>query len=374
MCFSARCCVLKLGCLATCWILPGAQLPLRHYSTTDGLASNAVYSIASDSRGFLWFATAEGLSRFDGYGFANQTERTGLPHGRIRKILIGRHGNYWLATDGGLIRFRPDLPQSSRDRMIVIHPSSKRESPNIWTLLEDRAGTLWCGTDDGLYAIEDTASPAPHPTKIPIGQTRAAGNDVHVRGLTEDLEGAVWIGVTDGTLYRRLRDRRIEQYPPTEAGRGAAIYCVHADRTGRIWVGRESGLYRSTTASHPGANGFDSLSGKSDGLPRGRVLQIFESRHGDVWVGMFGLLAQSPAHEEPARVWTKDNGLPSRMAQALGQDRDGNLWLGTDEQGAYKLPTDILSYSAAEIGIDSVLSVDETLGGELYIAGFLNGL
>ena len=83
MCVSARCRVLELGVLATCWVRPGAQLPLRHYTTADGLASNAVYSIASDSRGFLWFATAEGLSRFDGYGFANQTESTGLPHGAV---------------------------------------------------------------------------------------------------------------------------------------------------------------------------------------------------------------------------------------------------------------------------------------------------
>src|SRR5215471_9298044 len=131
MCFSARCCVLELGCLTTCWTLPGAQLPLRHYSTADGLASNAVYSIASDSRGFLWFATAEGLSRFDGYGFANQTGNTGLPHGRIRQVLIGRRGNYWLATDAGLVRFRPDLPQPSPDRMLVIYPNGRPESSHI---------------------------------------------------------------------------------------------------------------------------------------------------------------------------------------------------------------------------------------------------
>src|SRR6266700_2249661 len=130
---SARCHVFELGCLAMCWTLPGAQLPLRHYSTADGLASNAVYSIASDSRGFLWFATAEGLSRFDGYGFANQTESTGLPHVAVRQVLIGRHGNYWLATPAGLVRFRPDLPQSSADRMIVIRPAGNPESSRITT-------------------------------------------------------------------------------------------------------------------------------------------------------------------------------------------------------------------------------------------------
>jgi hypothetical protein len=54
---------------------------------------------------------------------------------------------------------------------------------------------------------------------------------------------------------------------------------------------------------------------------------------------------------------------------SLGQDRDGNLWLGTDELGAYKLAAGILSYSTGEIGMEVVLSVDETRSGELYIAG-----
>src|SRR5258706_14383103 len=122
---SARRRVCGLGMLATCWALPGAQLPLRRYSTADGLAHNSVFGIASDSRGFLWFATAEGLSRIDGYGFVNQTESTGLPHRLVRQVLIGRHGNYWLATPVGLVRFRPELPQSSRNRMIVIQPNGK---------------------------------------------------------------------------------------------------------------------------------------------------------------------------------------------------------------------------------------------------------
>src|ERR1035437_8772058 len=118
---SASCRFLNLGVLATCWALPGAELPLRRYSTADGLASNAVYSIASDSRGFLWFATGEGLSRFDGYGLANQTQSTGLPHVAVRQVLIGRHGNYWLATPAGLVRFRPDLPDRKSTRLNSSH-------------------------------------------------------------------------------------------------------------------------------------------------------------------------------------------------------------------------------------------------------------
>src|SRR5664279_2605434 len=206
--------ILALGVLATCRTLPGAQLPVRHYGTAEGLANNAVYSIASDARGFLWFATAEGLSRFDGYGFSNQTESTGLPHSTVRQVLIGRHGNYWLATPGGLVRFRPDLPQSSADRMVVIRPNGKPGSARISVLLEDRGGTLWCGTEAGLYAIDDTASPAPRLVEVRIGLPGVAWDDSDVSGLAADVEGALWIGVADGTLYRRLPDGRVERHAP----------------------------------------------------------------------------------------------------------------------------------------------------------------
>jgi ligand-binding sensor domain-containing protein len=55
------------------------QLPFRHYGVADGLAHNQVGAIYQDAQGYLWFGTAEGLSRFDGYRFTNYGLRDGLP-------------------------------------------------------------------------------------------------------------------------------------------------------------------------------------------------------------------------------------------------------------------------------------------------------
>ena len=365
--------VLALALLATCWSLHGAQLPLRRYTTADGLANNAVLSIASDSRGFLWFATAEGLSRFDGFGFANQTKGTGLPHRRVRQVLAGRHGNYWLATPAGLVRFRPDLPQSSAGRMLVIRPNGKPEAANIVALLEGRDGTLWCGTNAGLYAIDDNTSPTPRFAEVRIGLPGVGWGASEVSALAEDAEGGIWIGVDDGTLYRRLPGGRVERHPSTLGPPQAQITYLLADRQGRIWVGRAGSLYRSAPAPHPGGNGFLEISGQNGGPPRARVFDIFESREGDVWVALYRSLAQYPADGAPPRLWTKENGLPSRGVGSLGQDRDGNLWMGTGDLGVFKLAAGgILTYSAEDgIGMDGVISVGETRRGELYIAGRL---
>jgi len=368
---SIRCRVLELAALATCLSLHASQLPLRQYTTADGLVSNSVMSIAPDSRGFLWFGTAEGLSRFDGFGFTNQTASTGLLHSSVRQVLVDRRGYFWLATPEGLVRFRPDLPQSSADRMVVIRPNGKPESVRIAVLLEDRGGTIWCGTAAGLYVVDDAVGRRPRLSEVRIGLPGVSRGDSEVSALAEDAEGGVWIGVRDGTLYRRLPDGHIKRYTSTEARVQAQVTHLLADRKGRIWVGRGNSLYRSIPALHPGDNGFERLSGQNGGPPQNRVFDIFESREGDVWVGMFRCLAQFPADGAPVRVWTKDNGLPNLGVGALAQDRDGNLWMGTGDQGAFKLVAgDILTYSTKDgIGVDAVISVAETLRGQLYISG-----
>src|SRR5260370_24140195 len=90
------------------------QLPLKLYTTADGLARDGINRIVRDSRGFLWFCTEEGLSRFDGYTFTNYTTDQGLPHRNVIDLLEAHSGVYWVATSGGLCRFNPASSTQAR--------------------------------------------------------------------------------------------------------------------------------------------------------------------------------------------------------------------------------------------------------------------
>jgi ligand-binding sensor domain-containing protein len=96
-----------VGCLVAGLLLaPSADvraehLPIKTYTTADGLAHNVVNRVVRDSRGFLWFCTREGLSRFDGYGFTNYGIEQGLPSAIVNDLLETREGVYWVATAGG---------------------------------------------------------------------------------------------------------------------------------------------------------------------------------------------------------------------------------------------------------------------------------
>ena len=70
--------------------LPAKRLPIRAYTTADGLARDSILCIVQDSHGFLWFCTAEGLSRFGGYQFTNYHTEQGLPSNGVTDFLGGQ--------------------------------------------------------------------------------------------------------------------------------------------------------------------------------------------------------------------------------------------------------------------------------------------
>src|SRR5579863_6364559 len=127
--------VLLLGVTA----LDGERLPIRLYTTDDGLASNHINRIVQDSRGFLWFCTREGLSRFDGYQFTNFGREQGLP-AHDTDLLETRSGEYWVATGDGIARLSPG---ASKPAFTLYRPANPK-AREINALADDGSGGIWC--------------------------------------------------------------------------------------------------------------------------------------------------------------------------------------------------------------------------------------
>src|SRR5262245_7066598 len=89
------------------------QLSVRRYDVSDGLAHDKVGAIHQDRKGYLWFGTWEGLSRFDGYRFTNYGVRDGLGHPITNDIAEDRRGRLWFATNGGGVARLIDDPHEA---------------------------------------------------------------------------------------------------------------------------------------------------------------------------------------------------------------------------------------------------------------------
>ena len=138
------------------------KLPFKSYTTAEGLAHDRVNRIVRDSRGFMWFCTSEGLSRFDGYEFKNYTQDDGLPHRAIYDFLETRGGEFWIATGDGLVLFNP-VGKSKReqrganqnDEMFrtfqAVNLKTEAKTWSVEDLLEDRDGTVWAASSSGVF-------------------------------------------------------------------------------------------------------------------------------------------------------------------------------------------------------------------------------
>ena len=84
----------------------GGKITFSHLSTNEGLSQSTVLSIAQDKKGFMWFATLDGLNRYDGYEFTsyknNPDDTTTIAENIIRDVFIDSSNNLWAGTGKGL--------------------------------------------------------------------------------------------------------------------------------------------------------------------------------------------------------------------------------------------------------------------------------
>src|ERR1043166_7084747 len=223
------------------------RLPLKTYSTVDALANNEINKIFRDSRGFLWFCTAGGLSRFDGYSFTNFAAENGLPVPVVNDLLETRTGEYWLATNVGLVRFNPS--GAAVDHIITINESlaTSKMFSTILTddhnqsisavnaLLEDHEGNLWCGTNKGLYLLEWSAgSRTLHA--VDLGTPRDYPAQSQILSLIEDATGCLWVATPSG-LYQRRLDGTTARYTKNDGLPTDYIQTLFEDDEKRLWAG-----------------------------------------------------------------------------------------------------------------------------------------
>jgi ligand-binding sensor domain-containing protein/signal transduction histidine kinase len=338
------------------------------YTTADGLARDQINRIVRDSHGFLWFATEEGLSRFDGYKFTNYTTDQGLPHRTVNDLLETRDGTYWIATDGGLCRFNP----TASPMFVVYYPGEDRTARSVTTLVEDHAGTIWCGTRGGVYRMEEKDGQVTFQS-VDIGMPTESGDDTLVQAMLEDRHGALWIG-TGTALYRRTPDGCAERYTKQQGLPDNFVQALLEDSDGRLWAGtRFGGLCQLVNEPNPHEQIVSHVYTTKDGLASDWIAALFQSSDKRIWVGTTGGLSEFvSASDEKAgtfRSYTTAQGLSDPEIWALAEDRDGSLWLGTQNGGAMKLAANgFISYQESDgLGGNHVHSIFEDQTGALYV-------
>jgi ligand-binding sensor domain-containing protein/two-component sensor histidine kinase len=340
-------------------LLQAKHLPIRTYTTADGLARDHILCIVQDSHDFLWFCTAEGLSRFDGYQFSNYQTDQGLPGNVVTDFLETRAGDYWIATTDGIVRFDPKGAGRSRFRRYLLDGGSQGELGPA-KVREDAAGGIWCGTrtGQGIFHLgpRDTAF-----RRVGVPMT-----DPFVTALAIDRHGALWIGTLNG-LYRRDPHGNTRGYTTADGLPSTSIMALREDHNGGLWVGTRLGLAHLDASSK-----LTRVYSTKDGLPGARVESLLETADGKLWVGTVeGLAEWTPSRPVDGREfqsYTVAQGLSARTVGSLAEDRDGNLWIGTFGSGAMKMARNGFTTYTETDGAPAVAALLESRLGEMCIS------
>ena len=364
------------GCLLLVLLLSvvsnGERLPIKTYTVADGLLRDSVTKIKQDSRGFLWFCTAEGVSRFDGYVFTNFTDIDGLPDRHVNDFLETRNGTIWIATDDGLAKLNPTGLANSKDNPLftVILPDNPK-AKQLHVLFEDENGAIWAGTSDGLYKL----NAQDELEAVNLGKPLPNLDALFISTIIKDRRGTMWIGTAGSGLFRLLPNRQIEQFTAANGFSGNNIASLFEDKNGRMWVGMrptsDAGLCLLAAEPQKNQNIVERCYTMKDGLPADWVTAFLQTSDGKLWIGTTGGLClwQGENNKSVCKTYTAKNDLCDYDVWTLVEDKDGNLWTGS-RCGAKKFARyGFTSYHEADgMDVPLVNSIFENHLGELFVS------
>lgn len=194
--------------------LSAQSIVFNHINTNNGLSNNYVSDLYQDRTGFLWFATDDGLNRFDGYDFKiyrnNPADKNSISDNAVLSFSEDAQGNLWIGTKNGFInKYDPVLDKFTRWE---IKSDITKENP-INVIYIDKSGLVWIGTyRSGLYRLN------PNTGKIDrwvMNENNPASlSNNYVSSIVEDELGSFWIGTFYGLNKLNLQKSftRFEKY------------------------------------------------------------------------------------------------------------------------------------------------------------------
>lgn len=345
--------------------VPAQQLAVRRYNMAEGLAHNRINYIYQDRKGYMWFATWEGLSRFDGYEFTNYGMRDGIVNPLVNAIAEDRQGRLWITTHIDGVARLVDVPRPGRSQQGEQATATRDKFVNYSvgvnttnTLLFDANDSVWCGTGIGLYRGSWDEAGDLHFEAVVPGKAM----DWPQQSLI-DARGHLWFANNNELI--RVIDNRITQYRLPDVTGHRDIVSILEQRPGSLLVAHSSGIQEFLMPAGIEGQGVWRRSPLTL-LPGQTISSLTIDSKGVMWVGTTkGLIKFSNGVET---LYTSAQGLSDDFVTAVKEDREGNLWIGTQSRGVCKLTGELIVSFTRENGLPGkeVSRIIESNGGLIY--------
>jgi ligand-binding sensor domain-containing protein len=241
--------------------LAAPSLSFEKFKLPQGHLGNSVQSIVQDSLGFMWFASKNGLHRWDGYQFKtykhDPADSTSIGGNYVEYIYLAKDGSLWLSTGWGLEKSGLDHFDQKTEtfRHYYYNKIIDQDAYNISAIVEDNQGNIWTGTHYGVYQLNIKTGIFKQYLHDP-GDANSLSHNI-CRTIYKDSKGTLWFGTglfwdqsTEGGLnrYRPETDNFVHYFhDPKDPNslKSNIITELFEDSRGNFWVGtKEGGLHK----------------------------------------------------------------------------------------------------------------------------------
>ncbi|HLP81576.1 MAG TPA: two-component regulator propeller domain-containing protein, partial [Nitrosomonas sp.] len=318
----------------------------QHFSADNGLPHSYILDIYQDHQGFLWFATAKGLAKYDGYKFKTfLPEKNNIPSYFVNQICEDRYGNLWLAIGtGDLTKYDPRTNRFFRFKLMESDSTRFARNPNGWysyRLFIDSFDNIWIAIENDHIARFSINSEklihyhhdARNNASISHDTTIVSWNVPHpLTPIIEDVNGNVWIGTLRGlNLYNRASDDFIHASKTfLQSGMldTARVMSLFEDSNKRLWISTwGQGVFRfdhrTKTLLH-----YSHTNSTHCRVPSDSCAFIFQDSMNRLWaLTNRGLSYFDTEHENFVLIDSRDESTgKNRQLVPFYSDKDGNVW------------------------------------------------
>ncbi len=381
--------LLILFIISTICIGQDNSLKFRRLTIEDGLSQSSVHSIAQDKEGYIWFATASGLNRFDGYEFKvfkNQIDNdSSLSNNRLAKLFVDSKNRLWIGTEGGGLNLFND--QSDTFKEIPL----KSGAPLfIHAIAESMDSTLWIGTRNGtLYRLIPQGGDSFSITTYPL-----IINELPIKNGINDIifyQNKLLLATSGkGMICFDPGKEKFSEFDYTQYGdqlRNCIVNSFYNDKNQNLWIATDnSGIFifqnKLRTVTRVDFESFGSR-----GLICNNIYSLTEDQLGYLWVGTKGGLNISEKKLDDYKnfdslaftrhVFSPSNqkSLSNNFVRTIYEDRSGIVWIGTTADGVnqFNRSSDLFNYFQKIEGLPNsleneiIMSVYDDDKGALWI-------
>ena len=297
------------------------QVAFRELTVEQGLSQNSVVSIAQDSIGYMWFATQDGLNKYDGRNFTHYNKQfedvTRSTYSRLGKIYVSKTGAIWIVSNSGkLEKYNP-----IEDNFETIPLNFE-----VSTLIQNESLEYFVGTyQNGLYKFNDQ-------TLDTIQVFTGDDTKRPVYDLLESTDDA-FLATTNNGYFEIKNDTYIFREVVPEVNFSALVKSID----NKIFLGSYGkGLYIQNEANES-FNQFEGF--KKSFLPKELIIQdlLVDSRN-QLWIATYGKGVYLVNFEKQTiQNFTEDKNNPYALHYndmlSLYEDNTGTVWLGSDGTG-----------------------------------------